>query len=51
MISIDNEQEKEDTLLFLMEEAKKYKDELEDVGDILRQLEKGFTEGRISAKQ
>jgi len=50
-ISIDQEREKEESFLSLMDDVKKLKEELEGIRDVLNQLERGFTDGRIGAEQ
>jgi len=50
-ILIDEEQVREEDFLALIDDVKKFKDELDSIRGILKQLENGFADGRISAKQ
>jgi len=47
-ISIDEEQEKEEALQSLAEDVKKFQDESEKMRDVLKLLEQGFKERRIT---
>ncbi len=50
MISIEDEQEKEENFLLLIEEVQRVKEEVTELKDILSRLEHSFNKGKISKR-